>query len=598
MHIEQEVRGEAYRLGQGQHKIKCPSCSHSRKNKKDKTLSLRIEYDKTLYQCWHCDEQGVVTMREALPEIRREPVMSVAKNVIKEPLSEASLAWLKGRGISKGTAEKAKLVSTRNWIQALGKETECIMFPYTNEGQEYAYKIRSIEEKGFACNGSPQTFFNIEGVSHNDDLIICEGEMDALAFIETGYNSVVSVPNGAVMKVVDGQIDPKEDNKFKFLWASKKKMDAAARIIIATDADGAGQAMAEEIARRIGKDRCFKIEYPEGCKDANDVLMKSGTDGIDEIVVGCKPWPVAGLYDASHFYDQIDEIYDNGMGRGESTGYDNVDELYSVVTGQLTVVTGHPSSGKSEFIDQIMMNMAQDKGWKFAICSFENEPKIHIAKLISKFVRKPFFKGARERITPEELESGKEFVQSHFSFLYQADGSMSSVESIIERMKVAVLRYGVRGAIIDPYNYIQKGRDVSETEWVSDILTKLRVFAQAHGIHLWFVAHPTKMMRGTDGKVPAPRGYDISGSAAWFAKADVGMTVHRPNPSSSIISEIHIWKCRFSWVGKQGETELEFDVPTSTYRKHVHDPILDAPTPWNEKEDDLGVSDLDAMLRA
>ena len=39
------------------------------------------------------------------------------------------------------------------------------------------------------------------------------------------------------------------------------------------------------------------------------------------------------------------------MWSGASTGYKNVDEFYSVVEGQLTVVTGHPSSGKSEFID-------------------------------------------------------------------------------------------------------------------------------------------------------------------------------------------------------------------------------------------------------
>ena len=97
---------------------------------------------------------------------------------------------------------------------------------------------------------------------------------------------------------------------------------------------------------------------------------------------------------------------------------------------------------------------------------------------------------------------------------------------------------------------------MSETDWISEMLTQLRVFAQSHGIHLWFVAHPTKMMRGTDGKVPAPKGYDISGSAAWFAKADVGLSVHRPDPVDNAISEVHVWKCRFSWVGKQGVAEF------------------------------------------
>jgi len=73
------------------------------------------------------------------------------------------------------------------------------------------------------------------------------------------------------------------------------------------------------------------------------------------------------------------------------------------------------------------------------------------------------------------------------------------------------------------------------------------------------------MMRDSNGDVPAPKGYDISGSAAWFAKADVGLTVHRPDPVHSALSQIIVWKCRFSWAGKQGNTELSFDSPTSTY---------------------------------
>ena len=570
MQIEQELRGAAYRLGQGQHKISCPSCSHTRKKKNEKTLSLRIEHDKALYHCWHCAMNGFVPMREELPKIKvqkEEKVMAVAKKIKTSPLGESAIEFLNKRGISEETAKKAKLKFAKNWIPSEQAEVECIFFPYTNKGQEYAQKIRSISSKGFACNGAPQTFFNIDSVQRNDWLIICEGEMDALSLMEAGYESSVSVPNGAVMKVSEVRTyDSNNDNKFKFLWDAKKQIENAGRILIATDADDAGQAMAEEIARRIGKDKVYKVHYPEGCKDANDVLLKHGKDGIDNLVTGATPWPVRGLFDAKHFFEDVDEIYEKGIGSGASTGYANVDELYSVVEGQLTVVTGHPSSGKSEFIDQLMINLSEKYRWRFAICSFENEPRIHIAKLISKYLKLPFFDGKTPRMTKEEMEGGKQFVQSNFSFLYQADGTLSSVDSIIERLKIAVLRHGIRGAVIDPYNYIQRDKgDVSETEWVSDVLTRLRVFAQAHGIHLWFVAHPTKMMRDANGDIPAPKGYDISGSAAWFAKADVGLTVHRPDPAYSPISEIHIWKCRFSWAGKQGKTELSFDSPTSTY---------------------------------
>jgi twinkle protein len=328
--LEERLRGEAHRLGQGQHKIACPSCSANRKKKTDRTLSLRIENDRALYQCWHCGQQGIVPMRD---EPARVKPMPVARHIETSPLSDEAIKFLKARGISRETAERAGVRSARHWIQSIGAETECLFFNYTNKGQTYASKIRSVVDKGFSCNGSAQSLFNIEAVAPNDWMIIAEGEMDVLAFMEAGYDSAVSVPNGAVMKVVDGKIDPQDDSKFRFLWDAKTQIDQAGKIIIATDADGPGQAMAEEIARRIGKDRCFTVAFPDGCKDANDVLMKHGTKGVDDLVAHAKPWPVAGLYDASNFFEQLDEIYEKGMGRGESTGYPNVDELYTVVTG-------------------------------------------------------------------------------------------------------------------------------------------------------------------------------------------------------------------------------------------------------------------------
>jgi twinkle protein len=494
--------------------------------------------------------------------------------------------------------------SAQHFIQALGKVTDCVVFPYLNKGQEYAAKIRSTEGKGFSSNGAPATLWNLQSFTPGDWLIICEGELDALTLIEAGYEGATSIPLGAVIKVAEGQINPEEDGKFRFVWEAKEQIDRASRIVICCDNDGPGQAAAEEVARRIGKDRVWTVEYPEGCKDANDVWLKHGQDGIDNLMTESKPWPISGLYDSSHFFDQLDEMYEKGMGKGESTGYPSVDDLYTVSPGMLTVVTGHPSSGKSEFVDQVMLNLAQSRGWTFAIASFENEPRLHIAKLIAKYMRKPFFEGNVERVTPDELRLGKEFVQSHFSFIYQADGSMAVLDSILERLKVAVMRYGVRGAVIDPYNYIQKTNDTTETEWVSVLLSKVRLFAQAHDMHIWFVAHPAKMMRSASGEIPPPKGYDISGSAAWFAKADHGITIHRPDPVKSLISEVHSWKCRFSWLGKQGKADLLYSTITNTYVElgedpfaqlnPVDDPFADigpAPSSWGARNDDETIPD-------
>ena len=122
------------------------------------------------------------------------------------------------------------------------------------------------------------------------------------------------------------------------------------------------------------------------------------------------------------------------------------------------------------------------------------------------------------------------------------------------------MRLGVRGIIIDPYNMIEReGED--ETSSVSLLLTKLTTFCKAHDLHCWFVAHPAKMYPKEDGSYTVPTGMSISGSAHFFNKADIGITVHRGKDGV----EIHCWKCRFKWVGQQGMTILDYDVPTGIY---------------------------------
>jgi twinkle protein len=494
----------------------------------------------------------------------REDTKIKIKKETLDGIEDSHYDWLSSRGISATTAQKYDLVA----MDAYGHRV--LGFPYFDkEGNVVAVKQRLTSEKKFYCEGTPSTFFGLRHIQKGDDLYIVEGEMDVLAFAEIGVKAV-SVPNGAPMKVSEGRIDPQEDPKFRFLWDAKEYIDAAKRIFIATDTDGPGEALAEEIARRVGKSKCWRIKFPEGIKDGNDCLVKCGKEAFKRSTQEAEPWPIQGLYDAQHFRDLVRELYDKGAGKGESTGYSSVDDLYTVVPGQVTIVTGIPSSGKSEFIDQIMVNLAQNKSWKFGICSFENEPRLHIAKLMAKRAGLPFFEGYHRRMSKEEYDAAFDFINNHFTFVWQDDGSLADLDSILDRLRSAILRHGIRGAIIDPYNFISRdSRDKSETEWISDMLTKVKAFAMGHGVHIWFVAHPTKMQRGADGKIPPPGGFDISGSAAWFAKADCGLTVHREKENPHV-AQIHIWKCRFSWVGKQGQTNLVYDIGTTRYNETLN----------------------------
>jgi len=475
-------------------------------------------------------------------------VPKTAERVLK-PMDYTGIEWLRSRGLKEDS-----LVT-----QGDGK----IGFVYPD-----AIKWRSIKDKRFYQDGAARSFWRIETIKKGAALIVTEGEIDALSIVQSLDDNdsigVVSVPNGAPSQVSNGRPSPQEDKKFSYVWGANSHLKEAPKVILALDADQPGEALSEELARRIGRAKCWRVTWPADCKDANEVLIKHGKDILRGCIEGAKPWPVKGLYDADQFSDDIDKLYANGLARGESTGFPNIDDIYTVVPGQVTVVTGSPGSGKSAFIDNVMVNLSRNKEWKFAVCSFENPPSLHIANLMSIATGKPFFDGPTPRMTSEEREGAKTWIKEHFFFLHQSDGSLSNPDEIIDLIKTAVMRYGIRGAVIDPYNFLERGRDTSETDWVSDLLTKFKLLAMAHDLHIWFIAHPIKLRRKDDGSYPVPTGYDISGSAHFYNKADMGLTVHRPDPQVNK-TEIHTWKVRYRFTGQIGNEDLSYDVATGVY---------------------------------
>ena len=580
------IRQQALNLGQGQKRIKCPYCSTGRKNKHDTSLSIAIDHKQATFNSHHCGETGHVFLDG---EVKQPAVQEVKPvKIVAGELSEAGQRFLKHRGISISTAKGLGLFSAMRYSRKAQGEQEAIGFPYRDGNGVYAVKYRIIEPKDFSWDGSPSGMWGIERVEVEGfdgsplPLIICEGEVDALTLNDCSVMNAVSVPNGAPEKVREGKVDPKQDKGFSFLWQARDLLSAVEKIIICADDDGPGEALAEEIARRVGRAKCWTVEYPEDCKDINDVLMKHGEGAVKDCLENIKPWPVSGLFEAAHYRDDVNELYLKGPGNGPTTGYPDVDEIYSIAGGFVTIVTGIPGSGKSEFIDQVMFNLADTLDWKFAVCSFENPPSFHIPKLAEKYTMKPFFEGANTRMTNAERDDALGWINDHFAFMDHSDGEPATIESILDRAQAAVLRLGVRGLVIDPFNYIElRERDDTETNIISDMLTKIRLFAISHDVHVWFIAHPRILRSSDGGGVPVPKGYDISGSAAWFSKADFGVTVARPWMHSPVVAddlgnkshsmkqddqvEIHVWKCRFKWLGKVGQARLEYNPVNGCY---------------------------------
>ena len=575
----------------------CPVCTPDRKkqNQRERTLSVKFADGGVIFKCHHCEISGKHTDKKSVHI--EQPKKVTAISVPKDSDDGIIEQYLLSRGITySNVKDRFQIVTGKRFFNAKGElpsgEAPAIGFVY---GQREAVKWRPLNDKRFTQDGAARIFWGIDSCrkKNTKTIVICEGEVDCLSVASSVIDDqigILSVPNGAPQRVNNRRIDPSEDNKFNYVWEAKDVLKAAEKVILAVDNDEAGEALREELARRIGRAKCYEVKYPEGTKDVNDVLVKHSEEKVVEVIFDAEPMPLEGVYRVEDYKSEVKHLYTNGVMGGLSTGIPPVDDLFTIVQGQLSVITGVPGSGKSEFIDQLMVNLARQYDWKFAVASFENPPPLHIAKLAEKIVGKPFFDGAAGRMSKEEADNVLEYINNHWMFLEQRSGDLVTIDSVLDRAQQAVMRMGVRGLVIDPYNYIaQQSNADNEHQFINDMLTRLVAFARANDIHIWFIAHPSKMPTDASGSTAVPKGMNISGSASFFAKADLGITIHQ-NKDKEV--EVHCWKVRFKWIGSVGKVKLAYDVPSGRYSEVKYEPIqipksLSAPAKsYYETDDD------------
>ena len=556
----------------GQHKISCPNCQHQRKkNRRDKPLSVNIDSEKIVYHCHHCGVEGLINTM-ARPVSRRlngngsKPIKPIKIN--ESSASDRSIQWLMERGISLETAEHAGcLLLEKNNKPVIG-------FTYSSEDslEEYeAIKWRSANgSKDFWWDNNAtrlwgRQVYNDSLSTIEDTIVITEGEMDQMAIKEAFKDfaniDVYSVPNGAPSKITNNKIDPSEDGRFKYVWEEREKFENVKKIILATDSDTAGDVLADELSRRLNRARCYRVDY-KGSKDANDLLLNTDAETLRKQIVNADPIPLHGLNNIEFYADEFQSLYEQGKPSGVSTGIASVDKLFNLQTGYLNIITGYPGDGKSAFIDQLVVNVGKDYGWKTCFCSFEKPPSLHAVQLSQVLTGKPFFEGFNVRMTQEEKDFAEGWINEHILFQDYSDAGLPTIEAILEKGASAVMRYGIRVLVIDPFNFIHTDTKYAlETDMVSDMLTKVQLFCKQHDVLCFFVAHPTKPAER--GKKSVVTGVDIAKSMHWFSKADLGLTVYRGEDSV----ELHVWKSRWQWLARIGSTSLKFNPTNGRYEE-------------------------------
>ncbi|XP_027089005.1 twinkle homolog protein, chloroplastic/mitochondrial-like isoform X1 [Coffea arabica] len=564
----------------------CPMCKGGDSMEKSLSLFITQEGDAAMWTCfrakcgWKGSTRAFADGKSTYGNLSmiskvKQPYREISEESLGlEPLSNELHKYFSERMISGETLRRNSVMQRR-----YGENQSVIAFTYWREGVLVSCKYRDSTKNFWQEINTEKIFYGLDDIKGASDIIIVEGEMDKLSMEEAGFKNCVSVPDGAPPKVSDKDLPAEEkDTKYQYLWNCKEYLKKASRIILATDGDPPGQALAEELARRLGRERCWRVRWPkkndvEHFKDANEVLMFLGPGVLREVIENAELYPIRGLFNFKNFFVDIDAYYHQTLGYdlGVSTGWRALDQLYNVVPGELTVVTGVPNSGKSEWIDALLCNLNRRVGWKFAFCSMENRVRDHARKLLEKHVRKPFFDvrygDSIERMGVEELEEGKVWLNETFYLIRCENDCLPNINWVLDLARAAVLRHGINGLVIDPYNELDHQRPVSqtETEYVSQMLTKIKRFAQHHSCHVWFVAHPRQLHHWVGGP---PNLYDISGSAHFINKCDNGIVVHRNrDPEVGPIDQVQVCvrKVRNKVIGTIGEAWLSYNRVTGEY---------------------------------
>jgi len=512
----------------------CPLCSSDRQPKNQKAQCASYDWERGLGTCHNCDtsfqlhtyqRKGASEKVYVKPTV--EPVIEVGTKVEE---------WFATRGISKKTLADLRVSEGMEWMPQTSQNENTIQFNYYVGDQLTNIKYRDGRKNFKLFKGAEKVFYNIDAIVGYNSCVIVEGEMDVLALHEAGVKNVISVPNGATLN----------SNNLDYLDNCIDYFEDKTRVILAVDADEPGQALKQEFIRRLGAEVCYLVDF-DGCKDANEYLIKHDKESLRSIID--KSWQVP-LEGVSTLYDIEDELKDfvkNGFKPGFQVGLPNFDKIFSTYTGQFITVTGIPSSGKSDFVDQMVVGYNGNYGWKTAFASPENHPTyLHAHKLMRKTWQ--------DMPSPSDIDTPQwdkvaDHVNDNYFFI---DMDRYTLEAVLRKGAELVKRKGIKCLVIDPFNKIRdidcKTEDVNR--YTMEYLTKIEIFAKKYDVLVFIVAHPTKMYKGQDGKIEEPNMYNIKGGGEWYDASYHGLLVHRDYDNKTVKAKV--LKVKFQNLGENG----------------------------------------------
>jgi len=526
----------------------CPLCSSKRKPKNRKLKCASYDWKIGIGTCHNCNSSFQLHTYKRKKNILKDYIKPPKKEITG--LSDKALKWFLNRGISEKTLKDLKITEGIEFMPQTNKKVNTIHFNYFIENELVNVKYRDGAKNFKLHKGAEKIFYNIDSIVDYESCIIVEGEMDVLALHESGLENVISVPNGATLNknnldYLDNCIDYFEDKN---------------HVIIATDTDEPGKALQSELIRRLGAEKCYTVDF-EDVKDANEYLLKHGKEKLVQCIAGAKAVPLENVITFNDVKGDLIDFVENGFKPGYQVGLEEFDKIFSTYTKQFITVTGIPSSGKSDFVDQMAVGYNLKYGWKIAYASPENQPEfLHIHKLMRKF-----WKGmpSKEDIGTLKWNSFSEHINENF---FHITMERFNLDDVLSKGAELVKRKGIKCLVIDPFN---KVRDLSTSSedvnmYTLEYLAKVDIFAKKHDLLVILVAHPTKMYKDKNGKMEEPTMYNIKGGGEWYDASYHGLLVHRNYENNTV--KVKVLKCKFQNLGENGaEAHFKWNVKSGIY---------------------------------
>lgn len=443
-----------------------------------------------------------------------------------------------------------------------GIEGPAMAFPYIRRGEIYAAKMRGVEKR--KSDGSSnftstknvtRGLYNADALSVNVDqpIVITEGEIDCLTVIQSGFLRAVSIPDGWTEK----------GNKIDALLAEEKRLRESPCVIVAGDNDTAGESLPRAVANLLEGHPVRYVTWPEGCKDANDLLQAEGEGAVAACINAAKLIDPPG-----GFITGVSDLPPLSERRVLRIGMGPFDWRVAFELGAISVGTGTPGSGKSTFVTWAAHHVSLNENIRVGMMAFETHPyrvRDHLARLCTG-QQWDALKIEQKKALEAELDQRWRIVHRTYD---EGSHTLAWLKDMIHTLAV---RDGCKLIIVDPWNELEHLPNPGEsmTSYINFALQQIRVWAEKLEVHICLIAHPRKMM--TDGKPRPPTGYDIADSAAFANKPSLGFTVHQEDDPDDPHVVLSTWKVRDTQLYgfERGRAKIDFDARAMVYRGRVH----------------------------